>query len=292
MEGVKAAPLEEARRYTSADGTIRYLFSMADGKTVESVYLPEARRDTICISSQVGCAVDCQFCLTAKMGLERNMTAEEIAGQAAFIVRDRGIDVKERPVNVVLMGQGEPLLNLEAVIEAHRIMTDQRGLSLAPRRISLSTSGILPKMVELGQYPQRPRLAVSLNASTQEQRERLMPITKKYRLEDLLRVCREFPLKRAERILFEYVLLDGFNDSEDDARRVVELLRGMPAVVNLLPWNPGPGMEFRRPPRERVTAFHEIVSRAMPCYERRTRGEDISAACGQLKLVSLETVQA
>ncbi len=289
---MKVIPLEEALRYTSADGTIRFLFRLADGKTVESVFLPEERRDTICISSQVGCAVDCQFCLTAKMGWERNLSAEEIAGQAAYVVRDRQIDGKTRPVNVVLMGQGEPLLNLDAVLAAHRIMTDQRGLSLAPRRISLSTAGILPKLVELGQHAQRPRLAVSLNASHQEQRERLMPITRKYRLEDLIRVCREFPLKRAERILFEYVLLDGLNDAADDARRVVDLLRGIPAVVNLLPWNPGPGMEFRRPPRERVATFHEIVSAAMPCYERRTRGEDISAACGQLKLVSLETARS
>jgi 23S rRNA (adenine2503-C2)-methyltransferase len=171
-------------------------------------------------------------------------------------------------------------------------MTDQRGLSLAPRRISLSTSGILPKLIELGQHSQRPRLAVSLNASHQEQRERIMPITRKYRLDDLIRICREFPVKRAERILFEYVLLDGVNDSAEDARRVVELLRGIPAVVNLLPWNAALGLPFRRPPAERVHAFHEIVSAAMPCYERKTRGEDISAACGQLKLVNLEPASA
>ncbi len=284
---MRSLPLNPTTRYRSADGTERVLFTLADGKSVESVFLPEAPRDTICISSQVGCAVDCQFCLTAKMGLERNLSAQEIAAQAAFFVREKDIDVKTRPVNVVLMGQGEPLLNLDAVLEAHRIMTDQRGLSLAPRRISLSTSGILPKMIELGQRAQRPRLAVSLNASTQEQRERIMPITRKYRLDDLIRVCREFPVKRSERILFEYVLLDGVNDSLDDAHRVVELLKGIPAVVNLLPWNAAPGLDFAKPPPARVRAFHEIVTKAMPCYERKTRGEDISAACGQLKLVSL-----
>jgi 23S rRNA (adenine2503-C2)-methyltransferase len=281
------SPLTPSTRYRSSDGTERVLFTLADGKSVESVFLPEKARDTICISSQVGCAVDCQFCLTAKMGLERNLTAQEIAGQVAFFVHEKNIDVKTRPVNVVLMGQGEPLLNLEAVLEAHKIMTNQRGLSLAPRRISLSTSGILPKMIELGRHSQRPRLAVSLNASHQEQRERVMPITRKYRLEELIRVCREFPVKRAERILFEYVLLDGINDSEADAHRVVELLKGIPAVVNLLPWNAAPGLDFAKPPPARVHAFHEIVARAMPCYERKTRGEDISAACGQLKLVSL-----
>lgn len=284
--------LRPAARYCSADGTERILFTLADGKSVESVFLPEAARDTICISSQVGCAVDCQFCLTAKMGLERNLSAEEIADQAAYFVVEKNIDVKTRPVNVVLMGQGEPLLNLDSVLAAHRILTNQRGLSLAPRRISLSTSGILPKMIELGQHSQRPRLAVSLNASTQEQRERIMPITRKYRLDDLIRVCREFPLKRSERILFEYVLLDGVNDSPEDAHRVVALLRGIPSVVNLLPWNAAPGLPFAKPPQSRVHAFHEIVSRAMPCYERKIRGEDISAACGQLKLVNLSGTPA
>ncbi len=279
--------LEAAAGYLSADGTHRLLFRLSDGRSVESVFLPEQRRDTICISSQVGCAVDCHFCLTAQMGFERNLTAQEIAGQAAAIVAAKGIDVKKRPVNVVLMGQGEPLLNLEAVLEAYRILTDQRGLSLAPRRISLSTSGIVPKIAELARHERRPRLAVSLNASHQEQRERIMPITKKYRLDDLIRVCREFPVKRAERILFEYVLLGGVNDTDEDAHRVVELLRGLPAVVNLLPWNAAPGLPFARPPAERVERFHAIVEQSMPCYERRSRGQDISAACGQLRLVEI-----
>jgi 23S rRNA (adenine2503-C2)-methyltransferase len=282
--------LQELRRYTSADGTVRHLFQLHDGRTVESVFLPETYRDTFCLSSQVGCAVDCQFCLTAKMGLERNLSAQEITGQAEFLLAQRQVSQLAKPVNVVLMGQGEPLLNLDAVLEAYRIMTDQRGMAIAPRRICLSTAGIIPKMIELGMHRQRPRLAVSLNASTQEQRERLMPVTKKYRLDDLLRVCREFPVKKGERIFFEYVLLAGINDTDEDARRVVELLRGIPAVVNLLPWNAGPGMEFQRPSEERVAAFHAIVSLQMLCYVRKTRGEDVLAACGQLKLVELQAV--
>ncbi|MDX2267075.1 MAG: 23S rRNA (adenine(2503)-C(2))-methyltransferase RlmN [Bryobacter sp.] len=278
------------RKFTSTDGTVRYLFGLEDGRTVESVFLPEAYRDTFCLSSQVGCAVDCQFCLTAKMGLERNLSAEEIAGQARFLLAQRNTSQLAKPVNVVLMGQGEPLLNLDAVLEAYRLMTDQRGMAIAPRRICLSTSGIVPKLVELGQHRHRPRLAISLNASTQEQREAIMPITRKYRLADLIAACREFPLKKGERIFFEYVLLAGVNDADDDARRVVELLRGIPAVVNLLPWNAGPGLPFSRPSEERTASFHAIVARDMLCYVRKTRGEDVLAACGQLKLVELEAV--
>lgn len=278
----------EVTHAVSEDGTRRYLVGLADGKMVETVLIPEEGRDTVCISSQVGCAVDCQFCLTAKMGLERNLSAEEIAGQVGMMLDWRGIHPKDKPFNVVMMGQGEPLMNLEAVLEATKIMVDQRGMSIAPRRISLSTSGIIPKMIELGQAKVRPLLAVSLNASYQEQRERIMPITRKWKLDDLIRVCREFPLKPRERILFEYVMLDGINDSVEDARRVVDLLDGIPATVNLLAWNSAPGMEFRRPPEERVRAFQEVVAAKIRCYERKSRGRDISAACGQLKLVALE----
>lgn len=263
--------------------------ALADGKMVETVLIPDENRDTVCISSQVGCAVDCAFCLTAKMGFERNLSATEIASQVGLMLKARGIPPEERPFNVVMMGQGEPLLNLDAVLEATRIMTDQRGMNVAPRRISLSTSGIVPKIEELGRAKLRPRLAVSLNASYQEQREQIMPITRKWRLDDLIRVCREFPLKPKERILFEYVLLEGVNDSLEDARRVVDLLQGIPATVNLLAWNAAPGMDFRRPPEEKVQAFKAVVAAKMLCYERVSRGRDISAACGQLKLVQLES---
>jgi 23S rRNA (adenine2503-C2)-methyltransferase len=255
---------------------------------VEAVFLPELRRDTICISSQVGCAVDCQFCLTAKMGLERNLTGAEIAGQVEVIARDQQLRPKERPLNIVLMGQGEPLLNLENVLTAYRILTNQKGLSVAPRRISVSTSGIVPKIYELGAEKERPQLAISLNASHQEQREQVMPITRKWPLAELLEACRAFPLKPREKLLFEYVLLAGVNDSDEDAARVVELLRGFPAVtLNLLPLNEAPGIAFRRPSAERVARFHEIASRSMLCYVRRTRGQDVFAACGQLKLITI-----
>ncbi len=279
--------MRESARFESADGTVRMLLALQDGKQVESVFIPEKMRDTVCISSQVGCAVDCQFCMTAKMGLERNLSSQEIAGQVRRVIDLWKLDVKERPFNVVMMGQGEPLLNLDAVLEATAMMMDQKGMSVAPRRISLSTSGIIPKIEELGRAEKRPRLAVSLNASHQEQRERIMPITKKWRLDDLMRVCRDFPLKRSERILFEYVMLDGVNDTVEDAHRVVELLRGMEATVNLIAWNAAPGIDFARPSDEKVSAFQEIVQAALPCYQRKPRGRDISAACGQLKLVAL-----
>ena len=280
--------LRESARFESADGTVRMLMTLHDGKQVECVFIPEKMRDTVCISSQVGCAVDCQFCMTAKMGLERNLSAQEIAGQVAHVIAKWKLVMRERPFNVVMMGQGEPLLNLDAVLEATAMMMDQKGLSVAPRRISLSTSGIIPKIEELGRAEKRPRLAVSLNASHQEQRESIMPITKKWRLDDLIRVCKDFPLKKNERILFEYVMLDGLNDTLEDARRVVELLRGMDATVNLIAWNAAPGIDFKRPSDEKVSAFQEIVQAAMPCYQRKPRGRDISAACGQLKLVALE----
>jgi 23S rRNA (adenine2503-C2)-methyltransferase len=278
----------EAGKYLSKDGTVRYLVPLEDGKNVEAVFIPEERRDTICISSQVGCAVDCQFCLTAKMGLERNLTGAEIAGQVEVIARDQGLRPKERPLNIVLMGQGEPLLNLENVLTAYRILTNQRGLSVAPRRISLSTSGIVPMIDELAKEKERPQLAISLNASHQEQRERIMPVTRKWSLAKLLEACRRFPLKNREKLLFEYVLLAGVNDSDEDAARVVELLSGFPAVtLNLLPLNEAPGIAFQRPSDERVASFHEIVAKAMLCYVRKTRGQDVFAACGQLKLVTI-----
>ena len=269
--------------YTSSDGTVRYLLKLADGRTVETVFMPDVNRDSICISTQVGCPVNCQFCLTAQMGLERNLTAGEIVGQVLFVARRHGLDPAARQMNLVMMGQGEPLLNLENVLKATRILCDQRGVGMSERRLTVSTSGIIPRIAELGQADVRPKLAISLNASSDEQRTAIMPITKKYGLADLLEACRAYPLRSTERITFEYVLLGGFNDTEADARRVVGLLGQLRAKVNLIALNPGPGIPFQMPKEEDVSRFHEIVARAMPCFVRKPRGRDIYAACGQLK---------
>lgn len=276
---------EAARRFDSADGTRRYLLRLEDGRTVETVLMPEEGRDTICISTQVGCPVDCKFCMTALLGLERNLTAGEIVGQVLFVMRQRPRDAEDGAArwNVVMMGQGEPLLNLPNVIQATRILVDAGGVGLSPRRITLSTSGIIPKMIELGREPIRPKLAISLNASTEEQRRELMPITRKYHLRDLLECCRMYPLRPWEKLTFEYVLLRGVNDSDADARRVVRLLANLNCKVNLIALNPGPGIPFETPDAERVESFQRIVRRALPCFVRKPRGRDIYAACGQLK---------
>jgi len=272
-----------AREYRSVDGTRRYLLALEDGKTVETVLMPEEGRDTICISSQVGCAVNCQFCLTALMGLERNLTAGEIVGQVLFVMRTHQLSTGADRLNIVMMGMGEPLLNLPNVIKATRLLTDAKGIALSPRRITLSTAGIVPKIPELGREPVRPKLAISLNASTEEQRQALMPITRKYPLKDLLDACKPYPLRPWEKLTFEYVLLKGVNDTDADARRVVKLLAHLNAKVNLIALNPGPGIAFETPDPERVHSFQSIVRRSMPCFVRKPRGRDIFAACGQLK---------
>ena len=276
--------------YSSSDGTRRYLLRLADNRTVESVLMPEVGRDTICISSQVGCPVDCKFCLTALMGLERNLTAGEIVGQVLLIARENVLKAAENRVNVVMMGMGEPLLNLENVLKATRLLTERNGVALSPRRITVSTAGIVPKIEELGRAAVRPKLAISLNASTEEQRRELMPITRKFHLKELIAVCRQYPLRPWEKLTFEYVLLKDVNDSDADAQRVVKLLAHLNAKVNLIALNPGPGIPFDTPAPERVHAFQEIVRRAMPCFLRKPRGRDIFAACGQLKRVNQEFV--
>ena len=275
-------PLVE-RRYDSSDGTRRYLLRLADGRTVETVLMPEETRDTVCISSQVGCPVDCKFCMTALMGLERNLTAGEIVGQVLFIAREHALLNNSQPLNIVLMGMGEPLLNLPNVLKATRILCDPQGVGVTERRITLSTAGIIPKIAELGAAPVRPKLAISLNASTEEQRQQLMPITRKWHLADLIEECRAYPLRPWEKLTFEYVLLKGVNDSDADARRVVRLLAQLNAKVNLIALNPGPGIPFDTPTPDRVASFQTIVKRAMPCFLRKPRGLDIFAACGQLK---------
>lgn len=278
--------LEEAARFVSGDGTVRYLMRLADGKTVETVFMTEGSRDTICVSSQVGCPVDCKFCLTALMGLERNLTAGEIVGQVLHVMQQHQLAPKSRTMNIVLMGQGEPLMNLDNVLKATRILIDQRGIGMGERRICLSTSGLIPKIDELALAEVRPRLAISLNASSEEQRQEIMPITKKWHLEDLIEACRRFPLKPKEHIFFEYVLLGGVNDSDADAERVVRLLEGLTCKVNLIPLNPGPGIPFETPSDEQVDRFQRIVMRSVPCYVRKPRGRDIYAACGQLNRMS------
>jgi 23S rRNA (adenine2503-C2)-methyltransferase len=288
-------PLIE-RVYDSVDGTRRYLLKLDDGKTVETVWMPNEREDssrsTVCISTQVGCPVNCGFCLTALMGLERNLTAGEIAGQVLRVAADQGVIANSDRLNVVLMGQGEPLLNLPNVLKATRLLTDPQGVAISPRRITLSTSGIVPKIEELGQAEVRPKLAISLNASSEEQRRELMPITRKYHLKDLIAVCRAYPLRPWEKLTFEYVLLRGVNDTDADARRVVKLLANLDAKVNLIALNPGPGIPYQTPSPDRVASFQAIVRRSLPCFLRKPRGLDVYAACGQLKRMELIPIGA
>jgi 23S rRNA (adenine2503-C2)-methyltransferase len=273
------------KRFDSVDGTKRYLLRLEDNRTVETVLMPEEHRDTICISSQIGCPVDCKFCLTALMGLERNLTAGEIVGQVLFVARENGLKARDSRMNVVMMGMGEPLLNLENVLKATRILTAEAGVGMSQKRITVSTSGIVPKMEELGRAAVRPKLAISLNASNEEQRRELMPITRKYHLADLMEACKAYPLRNWEKLTFEYVLLKGVNDTDADAKRVVRLISRLDCKVNLIALNPGPGIPFETPTAERVDAFQQIVMKAVPCFVRKPRGRDIFAACGQLKRV-------
>jgi 23S rRNA (adenine2503-C2)-methyltransferase len=277
-------------RFDSTDGTRRYLLTLEDTRTIEAVLMPEDSRDTLCISSQVGCPVDCRFCLTALMGLERNLTAGEIVGQVLYIARENGLRPTDTRMNVVLMGMGEPLLNLDNVLKATRLLTDANGIGMSQKRITVSTAGIVPKIEELARAEVRPRLAISLNASTEEQRRELMPITRKYHLKDLMAACRAYPLRPWEKLTFEYVLLKGVNDTDADARRVVRLIANLNAKVNLIALNPGPGIPFETPEPERVESFQNIVRCAVPCFVRKPRGRDIYAACGQLKRVASDLV--
>jgi 23S rRNA (adenine2503-C2)-methyltransferase len=269
--------------YLSSDGTKRYLLRLEDGKTVETVLMPEGERDTICISSQVGCPVDCKFCMTALLGLERSLTAGEIVGQVLLVVRDNQLRNEPGRLNIVMMGQGEPLLNLPNVVKATRILLDPAGFGLSPRRVTVSTAGIIPKIEELGREPVRPKLAISLNASTEEMRQELMPITRKYHLKDLMAACKAYPLRPWEKLTFEYVLLGGVNDSDADARRVSKLVANINCKVNLIALNPGPEIPYVTPDPDRVASFQSIVRRSVPCFVRKPRGLDIFAACGQLK---------
>lgn len=280
------------RRYHSSDGSARYLLGLgSEGAApvqVEAVFMPDtredARRQTICISTQAGCAVDCKFCLTAMLGLKRNITAGEIVGQVLVALEDQR-ELLLPQTNVVLMGQGEPLLNFDAVMAAVRILLDPEGVGLSARHVTLSTSGIVPGIEQLAAEPVRPKLAISLNASTDEQRDAIMPINRKYPLEVLLDACRRYPLRTWEHLTFEYVLLGGFNDAPEDARRVAKLLAGIRAKVNIIPWNPGE-LPYKPPAPENVETFRRVLDeKGVPAFVRYSRGQDIMAACGQLALI-------
>jgi 23S rRNA (adenine2503-C2)-methyltransferase len=269
------------RSERSEDGTTKFLLRLADGKHIESVFIPDTPSQTFCISTQVGCAMKCAFCLTGKMGIDRNLTAGEIAGQVRVLARELGM--LDARFNIVLMGMGEPLHNYDATMKGLRILSEDHGFGMSGRRMTLSTVGVLPALERLATEPLMPNLAISLHATTEDQRDLLVPINRKYGLKELLDACRRFPLKRRERITFEYVMLDGVNDTPEDARRLVKLLHGIKGKVNLLPLNAAAGIPFERPSDERVNRFAKILSdHGVTVSVRKSRGRDIRAACGQL----------
>ena len=294
-----------AKQFQSKDGTIRYLIGFGDGESVETVWMPEGdggeagdgsdayeddqsfhlhewHRATICVSSQVGCAVNCQFCLTAKLGVQRNLTAGEIVGQVLAVLREQQVEVEKERLNLVFMGMGEPFLNYDNFMKAVRLLAQETGIPES--RMTVSTAGIVPRIEDFGREEVRPKLAISLNGSNDEQRESVMPLNRKWDLEKLLSAARAFPLRTRERLTFEYVLLDKENDAPDNAREVVRLLNGIRAKVNLIALNPGPDIPYRTPSPERVLKFQQILLDAdIPTFVRRPRGRDIYAACGQLK---------
>jgi 23S rRNA (adenine2503-C2)-methyltransferase len=284
---------EIVRRHRSADGTVRYVLRLENEEektaTIETVFMPEEKRQTICISTQAGCAVNCQFCLTATLGLIRNLTAGDIVGQVLVALEDNRASLKPQ-TNLVLMGQGEPLLNYDAVMAALRILLDPEGLAISPKHATLSTSGIVPGIERLAHETVRPKLAISLNASNDEQRDAIMPINRKYPIEMLLEACRRYPLRPWERLTFEYVLLGGLNDSPEDARRVAKLLAKLRAKVNLIPWNPG-NLPYRPPDAACIEEFRKILAeRGQLVFVRNSRGQDVMAACGQLALLESPSV--
>jgi 23S rRNA (adenine2503-C2)-methyltransferase len=297
------------QKYTSFDGSVRYLFELSTPEAqtrrkpaaVEAVFMPSEGRQTICISTQAGCAVDCQFCLTAQLGLIRNLAPGEILAQVLLPLVEMsasgtsGGEAEARAnglaarTNVVLMGQGEPLLNFENTFAALRILLDKEGVGLSPKHVTLSTSGVVPGIERMAREEVRPKLAISLNASDDEQRDRLMPINRKYPLKELISVCRRYPLRNWEHITFEYVMLGGVNDAPKDARRVVRLLAPLKRVkVNLIPWNPGE-LPFKESSEERIEEFRRVLSdRGVPAFVRYSRGRDVMAACGQLALKEIQ----
>ncbi len=301
-----------AQKFISTDGTLRYLMRLQDSETIETVWMPEGdegeagdgseagteilkhagrewKRATICVSSQVGCAVNCQFCLTALLGVKRNLSAGEIVGQVVAVLKDQDVSPPLERVNLVFMGMGEPFLNYENFIKAVRLLAE--GVGIPETRMTVSTAGIVPRIEDLGNEKVRPKLAISLTAANDDLRSRLMPINRKWDLKKLITAAQEFPLRSREKITFEYVLLRGINDSDQQAREVAELVRGVKAKINLIALNPGPGIDFKTPEERRVKDFQEILIRAgVPTFIRRPRGRDIYAACGQLKRTLEATV--
>jgi len=270
--------LETEAMEVGSDGTRKYLFRLSDGASVESVLIPDEGRNTLCISSQVGCAMGCRFCLTGTFKLTRNLTTSEIINQIMAVRRD--VEIR----NIVMMGMGEPLHNLDNVIPAINIMIDGNGLQFSNRRVTVSTCGVVPEMERLGRELSNVNLAVSLNATTDELRDKIMPINRAYPLKELLRACREFPLPGRRKVTFEYVMLGGLNDSLEDAKRLLRLISDIPSKVNLIPFNEFEGCEFRAPSQASIDAFHKfLIDRHVTVITRDSRGSDISAACGQLK---------
>ena len=310
---VVGQPIVE-QRFQSVDGTVRYLMRLADHETIETVWMPDGdggeagdgteaaagleagegrkwERGTICVSSQVGCAVDCKFCLTALLKVRRNLTPGEIVGQVCTVLNDQGAFPPNDRINLVFMGMGEPFLNYDNFIKAVRLLVE--GVGIPELRMTVSTAGIVSRIGDFGREAVRPKLAISLNASNDALRSELMPINRKWDLEQLLRAARTFPLRNREKLTFEYVLLQDKNDSPSHARELAELIRGIRAKVNLIALNPGPEIGFHVPSNQRVEQFKQIlVSSGVPAYVRRPRGRDIFAACGQLKrTVELVTLQ-
>src|SRR5437867_1033923 len=303
-QGYSVGSPDIQRKFTSSDGTIHYLISFADGQTVETVWMPEGdggeagdgtesdlptefstrpwHRATICVSSQIGCAVDCQFCLTALLGMKRNLSAGEIVGQVCTVLNDQRVFPPEDRTNLVFMGMGEPFLNYDNFIKAVRLLV--KGVGIPESRMTVSTAGIVPRIYDLGAEHIRPKLAISLNAANDELRDLLMPINRKWNIAKLITAARDFPLRSREKLTFEYVLLDGVNDAPEHASQTAELMRGLRAKVNLIALNPGPGIDFRTPSDAQVLRFQGILALAgVPAFVRRPRGRDIFAACGQLK---------
>jgi 23S rRNA (adenine2503-C2)-methyltransferase len=285
--------LSKLQEERSADGTRKFLFGLEDAHTIESVLIPDEDRLTLCISSQVGCAQACRFCLTGKSGFTRNLKAYEISDQVLEISRILRSEGGRGITNIVLMGMGEPLANFDEVIRALKIITWGRGLGFSPRRVTLSTDGLVPEIERLGKSGVRVNLAISLNATTDEVRNRIMPVNRRYPIQELVAACKRFPLEPRRRITFEYVMLKDVNDTQDDALRLAKLLKGIKCKVNLIPFNPFPGSEFGRPDDAAVRRFQKILlDHQYTAPVRESRGRDISAACGQLRERTTERAAA
>ena len=285
MRAMVAVP-EIERRTPSQDGSQKLLLSLEDGARIQSVLMPDGDRLTLCVSTQVGCGFACAFCLTGTMGLERNLTAGEIVGQV--LAARATLGAGERITHIVYMGMGEPLANYAATVKSLRILTDPKAFGFSPRRITVSTVGLVSGIERLARENLKVNLAISLHATSNEIRDRIMPVNKGFAIEELLEACRRFPVAFRQRITFEYVLLEGVNDAPEDARRLVRLLKGIRSKINLIPFNDWEGSDFRRPALHRIIAFQDLLlEHGIRATVRWSKGEDIGAACGQLK----ETVE-